>query len=113
MRDANPSLLVAPSSNPLIKRFRNIYADCHVAFVKTIRVRAMAIRTEQTYEHWITRFLKFHKWKSIDELGSAVTHQACPQAHIEEGVVLVRNAWRVTRTTLTRPTSISDKHSHE
>jgi integron integrase len=71
MRDANPSLLVAPSSNPLIERFRNTYADCHVAFVKTIRVRAMAVRTEQTYEHWITRFLKFHKWKSIDELGSA------------------------------------------
>lgn len=63
MRDANPSLLVAPSSNPLIERFRNTYADCHVAFVKTIRVRAMAVRTEQTYEHWITRFLKFHKWK--------------------------------------------------
>lgn len=68
MRDANPSLLVSPSSNPLLNRFRDTFPDCHAAFVKTIRVRAMAVRTEQTYEHWISRFLQFHDWKSIDSL---------------------------------------------
>ncbi|MDT8388012.1 MAG: integron integrase [Thiogranum sp.] len=71
MRDANPSLLVAPSSNPLTIRFRETCADCHAAFVKTIRVRGMAVRTEQTYEHWICRFLQFHRWTSIDALDTA------------------------------------------
>ncbi len=70
LRDANPALLVAPSSNPLIIRFRESCADCHAAFLRTIRLRGMAARTEQTYEHWITRFLQFHQWKPLDELGS-------------------------------------------
>ncbi len=71
MRDANPSLLVAPSSNPLTIRFRETCADCHAAFVRTIRVRGMAVRTEQTYEHWICRFLQFHRWKPVDALDTA------------------------------------------
>lgn len=71
VRNANPSLLAAPSSNPLIRRCRDTYADCHAAFVRTNRMRAMAVRTEQTYEHGITRFVQFHKGKSIDKLGSA------------------------------------------
>lgn len=71
MRDANPSLLVAPSQNQLVKKFRETFSDCHAAFVKTIRVRQMAARTEQTYEHWISRFLLFHKWCPVGEMGSA------------------------------------------
>ena len=34
----------------------------------------------------------------------AVTHQARRQAHLEEQVVLLRNAWWFTQTTLTHPT---------
>ena len=69
LRDGNPSLLVAPSTNQLITRFRETFSDCHTAFVKTVRVRQMAVRTEQTYEHWITRFLQFHHWRPVGEMG--------------------------------------------
>jgi hypothetical protein len=34
----------------------------------------------------------------------AVTRQPCRQALIKKGVVLLRNGWRVTQKTLTRPT---------
>jgi integrase len=53
LRDANPNVLVAPNNNPLVKRFREEYAALHLDFVKTIRVRRMAARTEKTYEHWV------------------------------------------------------------
>ncbi|MET0069962.1 MAG: site-specific integrase [Candidatus Thiodiazotropha sp.] len=68
MRDANPALLVAPSSNPLIKRFRDENSALHLAFVKTIRVRRMAARTEKTYDHWLVRFFQYHQWQEIDKL---------------------------------------------
>ena len=69
MRDANPKSLVAPSSNQHILRFRTNYAETHLAFVKTIRVRQMAVKTEKTYEQWIARFLRFCNWQEIDRLG--------------------------------------------
>ena len=34
----------------------------------------------------------------------AVTRRMCPRAQRKECLVLLRNAWRVTQTTLTRPT---------
>lgn len=33
MRDSNPSILVAPNNNPLIKKFREDNAELHLAFV--------------------------------------------------------------------------------
>ena len=68
MRDADPSALVAPSSNQHILRFRAQFSETHLAFVKTIRVRHMAVRTEKTYEQWIARFLRFCEWQKIDGL---------------------------------------------
>ena len=68
MRDANPSTLVAPNNNPLIRKFREEYASLHQAFLKTIRVRQMAVQTEKTYEHWLVRFFQYHHWKDITEL---------------------------------------------
>lgn len=68
MRDANPAALVAPNNNPLIRRFREKHASLHVAFVKTLRVRRMAARTEQTYEHWLVRFFQFHRWRDVEDL---------------------------------------------
>ena len=68
MRDGNPAELVAPNNNPLIRRFREKYKPLHVAFVKTLRVRGMAARTEKTYEHWLTRFFHFHRWREIGAL---------------------------------------------
>ncbi len=69
MRDADPDALVAPSSNQHILRFRTNYVETHLAFVKTIRVRQMAVRTEKTYEQWIARFLRFCNWQEMDSLG--------------------------------------------
>ena len=69
MRDANPNVLVAPNNNPLIKRFREEYATLHLDFVKTIRVRRMAARTEKTYEQWLVRFFQYHQWRAIAQLG--------------------------------------------
>ena len=69
MRDADPGSLVAPSSNQHILRFRTNYTETHLAFIKTIRVRQMAVKTEKTYEQWIARFLRYCKWQEIDRLG--------------------------------------------
>jgi len=69
MRDADPGSLVAPSSNQHILRFRTNYAEIHLAFVKTIRVRQVAVKTEKTYEQWIARFLRYCNWQEIDSLG--------------------------------------------
>jgi len=68
MRDGNPSILVAPNNNPLIKKFREENAELHLAFVKTIRVRGMAVKTEKTYEHWLVRFFQYHHWNDIANL---------------------------------------------
>jgi integron integrase len=62
--------LSAPSSNPMIARFREIAAPEYAAFVKTLRVRRMAARAEQTYEHWIARFFQFHGQRPFAELGA-------------------------------------------
>ena len=69
LRDANPSVLVAASNNPLILRFRKDYPDEHMAFIKTIRIRRMAAKTETTYLHWLVRFFQFHHWNNIPDLG--------------------------------------------
>ncbi len=71
MRDADPSSLVAPSSNRHILRFRSRYGSLHLAFMKTIRVRQMSVRTEKTYEQWIARFFHFVQWRDEKLLGSA------------------------------------------
>ena len=68
MRDGNPSILVAPNNNPLIKKFRDDNTDLHFAFLKTIRVRGMAVSTEKTYEHWLVRFFQYHHWNDIANL---------------------------------------------
>lgn len=68
MRDGNPSILVAPNNNPLIKKFREDNAELHLAFVKTIRVRGMAVKTEKTYEYWLVRFFQYHHWNNIADL---------------------------------------------
>lgn len=70
-RDAHASQLAAPSSNPMIARFREYAGADYQAFVTTLRVRRMAGRTEQTYEHWLARFCAFHEWRPLAGLGTA------------------------------------------
>ena len=62
LRDANSLQTVSPSKNPMLLRFRHQYAELYLKFIKTIRVRQMAVRTEQTYQYWIMQFLVFHDW---------------------------------------------------
>ncbi len=62
--------LSAPSSSPLIIRFREHVGVHYAAFVATLRVRQMAERTEQTYEHWLARFFAFQHWRPADDLGA-------------------------------------------
>jgi integron integrase len=69
LRDGNPSLLVAPNNNPLIKRFRDEFPALHEAFIKTLRVRRMAVQTEKTYQFWLVRFFQYHQWQKIDAMG--------------------------------------------
>jgi len=69
-RDTGGNLLMAPSRNALVSRFREYAGADHQAFVTTLRVRQMAGRTEQTYEHWLARFCAFHGWRPLGELGA-------------------------------------------
>ena len=61
-------LLSAPTSNSMVRQFRS-HAGTHAeAFVKTLRLRRMAVRTEQTYEHWLARFFAFLQWKPVEQV---------------------------------------------
>ena len=70
-RDTGGNLLVAPSRNPMVTRFREHAGADYQAFVTTLRVRHMAGRTEKTYEHWLARYCAFHGWRPLGELGAA------------------------------------------
>ena len=69
--DRAPGELSAPSRNALINRFRSTYGEDRVAFVKTLRVRNMAVRTEQAYEGWLARFFAFHAWRPVAAITGA------------------------------------------
>lgn len=70
LQDISPTKLARESTNPLLQRFQQDYPDQYLAFIKTIRVRRMAARTESTYLHWLTRFFQFHRWPDINEIGN-------------------------------------------
>lgn len=46
----------------IVGQFRSRCADTHRRFVALVRMRDMAVRTEQSYEQWIARFFLFHEW---------------------------------------------------
>lgn len=69
-RSARGAKLAAPSANLLVQRFRTHAGTDYQAFVTTLRVRGMATRTEQTYEHWLARFCAFCDWRPLAELGA-------------------------------------------
>lgn len=68
MREAPAGHLSAPSANELIQKFRAHAGGAYARFVKTLRLRDMAVRTEQTYEHWLARFFNFHGWPMVDRV---------------------------------------------
>lgn len=63
------AMLALPTRNRLVARFREHVGDSYRDFVTTIRVRHMANRTEQTYEHWLARFFAFSSWCPADAAG--------------------------------------------
>ena len=65
-----PGQLSAPSGNKLIRRFREETGASYSAFVKTLRVRNMAARTEKTYETWLARFFAFHDWPPVGKIAN-------------------------------------------
>ena len=68
-REAAPMPPGAAGGNPLVDRFRSTYDHTYRRFIGTLRVRRMAVRTEQAYEHWLARFFQFHGWPPLDGLG--------------------------------------------
>ena len=58
----------APTGNPLRQRLRKHAGPAYVAFVKTLRLRNMAARTEKTYEYWIAQFFAFRRWPAVDAI---------------------------------------------
>lgn len=68
-RETPDKQLVNPSRNPLLTKFRETYPQAHTDFIKTLRVRDMAARTESTYEHWLSRFFAHTQWASLDAIG--------------------------------------------
>lgn len=51
-----------------VGRFRTRFPDMHRRFVALVRMRDLAVRTEQSYEQWIARYCLFHKWASPESL---------------------------------------------
>lgn len=70
-RDGAQNQLSVPSNNTLIQCFRSHAGEHADAFVKTLRLRRMAVRTEQTYEHWLARFFAFHQWRKVEDIETA------------------------------------------
>jgi len=60
------------SEDSSIKRYQSVekhYPGLIDRIVTSIRLRQMAMRTEQSYIHWINRFLSLQRGKPTDELG--------------------------------------------
>ncbi|MCB1801880.1 MAG: integron integrase [Gammaproteobacteria bacterium] len=78
--------LSPPSSNKLITRFRAHAGEHAERFVKTLRLRRMAVRTEQTYEHWLASFFDFHKWPPVEQVETAYLTRYLEHLAINRGV---------------------------
>ncbi len=46
------------------------YAPVFEKFRTEMRVRHYSLRTERSYEHWIRRFISFHRMKPLEKLGA-------------------------------------------
>lgn len=66
-RDYELAALFEERSGPR-KRLQKNYPELHKQLVTVIRVRGLAIKTEQTYLDWIGRFMRFHAVQSLEEL---------------------------------------------
>ncbi|WP_308873222.1 phage integrase N-terminal SAM-like domain-containing protein [Thiothrix subterranea] len=58
-------------SNELYQRYQPALAEV----VKVVRLKNYAMRTEQTYRGWISRFFYFHKPNDVHDLGGKEVKQ--------------------------------------
>jgi integron integrase len=54
---------------PVVRQFRERMPELRTRFVALVRMRDLAVRTEQAYEQWIARFLLHHQWEDPKSLG--------------------------------------------
>ncbi|WP_280818886.1 integron integrase [Thiorhodococcus minor] len=66
---AEPSRGAADARTDGLARIRETHSALLDRVIKAIRVRGMAIRTEQTYLHWIARYIAFSEDRSPADLG--------------------------------------------
>lgn len=73
MRDADPGELRSGStrSGSVVDQFRTRLPGLQQRFVAVLRMRDMAVRTEQSYEQWIARFFLFHEWAGPETIKAA------------------------------------------
>lgn len=71
LADVSPGQLSRPTGNALVSRFREHAGETYTAFVKTLRMRNMASRTEQAYEQWLARFFAYHDWPPVAQVTDA------------------------------------------
>lgn len=66
--NGDPETNLSTSNSPFIASIRNEYPRYFNRLITIIRLRDMAISTEQNYEAWVARFIKFHKLRDPIEL---------------------------------------------
>ncbi|MCB1753184.1 MAG: integron integrase [Gammaproteobacteria bacterium] len=64
----NECIPVRSPDHPRRIRLRQQFPDLYRRIVDAIRQRGYSIRTEQTYLHWVERFLVFHGWLPAESL---------------------------------------------
>ena len=67
VQDNSPKSL-STSEDTLIVKLRNHFPDHFNNLITQIRIKNYSIRTEQTYEHWLARYIAFHSMKDPAQL---------------------------------------------
>lgn len=67
--DGGPSQPGRTMGRSMVHQFRDRLPETYRRFVAIARMRDLAVRTEQAYEHWIARFLLHHQWAEPRSLG--------------------------------------------
>jgi integron integrase len=71
-RDADALPGKAPrreGSSSILRQFRERMPELRNRFVAVVRMRDLAVKTEQAYEQWIARYFLHHKWAEPNSLG--------------------------------------------
>lgn len=58
-----PDYVLSTSKDRLIVKVREAFPDHFNNLISQVRTKNYAMRTEQAYEHWVARYIAFHKMK--------------------------------------------------